>query len=110
MQIRDLVFEKYPKAIEEWNFPGKNYGCSFLIKDKRRAIIYLLPCDGFFKAASVFGNKACEQIYNSDVAEVIKTELAAARQYAEGRGIGIDVRCASDLKDIMLLVEIKLAN
>lgn len=48
MNIRDFVFEKYLKAIEEWNFPGQKYGWSFRIKDKRRAIIYLLPRDGFF--------------------------------------------------------------
>ena len=36
-KIRELVIEKYPEAKEEWNFPGKKYGWSFRIKDKKRA-------------------------------------------------------------------------
>ena len=55
--LRDFVFFKYPNAIEECNFPGKNYGWSFRIKDKKRAIIYLLPRDGFFKVAFVLAKK-----------------------------------------------------
>lgn len=26
IQIKDFVFEKYPKAIAEWNYSGKNTG------------------------------------------------------------------------------------
>ena len=42
-KINDFVYEIYPKAKSEWNFPGKKYGWSFRIKDNRRAIIYFLP-------------------------------------------------------------------
>lgn len=66
-QIRDFVVEKYPKVTEEWNFPGKNYGWSFRIKDKKRAIIYLLPRNNCFKAAFVFGQKASMQIMESNI-------------------------------------------
>jgi len=37
-QLRDFVFEKYPKAFEEWNFLGKKYGWSFRIKDKKEQL------------------------------------------------------------------------
>ncbi|MDF1540681.1 MAG: DUF3788 family protein [Candidatus Thorarchaeota archaeon] len=47
--IRSFVVERYPDAKEEWNYPGKKYGWSFRIKDKKRAIIYLLPREGYFK-------------------------------------------------------------
>ena len=67
MEIRDRVYEKYPKGIEEWNFPGKKYGWSFRIKDKKRAIVYLLPGDHAFMAAFVFGGRALEAILKSEV-------------------------------------------
>jgi hypothetical protein len=38
-EIRDRVIQKYPDGIEEWNFPGKKYGWSFRIKDKKRLIL-----------------------------------------------------------------------
>jgi len=53
--IYDFVFRQYPKGVAEWNYPGKKYGWSFRIKDKKRAIVYLLPREGYFKVAFVFG-------------------------------------------------------
>ena len=108
--IRNFVFENYPAAIEEWNFLGQKYGWSFRIKDKKWAVIYLLPRDGYFKAVFVFGGKACEQVYANNVNEAIKSELAAARQYAEGKGIQIDVNDIFCVEDIKRLILIKLAN
>jgi cytoplasmic iron level regulating protein YaaA (DUF328/UPF0246 family) len=108
--IHSYVLEKYPAALDEWNCPGKKYGWSYQVKDKKRTIVYLLPRDGFFKVAFVFGNKATGQILASDISNEIKTELANARVYAEGRGIRIDVKDASRLGDIEKLIEIKLSN
>jgi hypothetical protein len=108
--LKNFVLEKYPAAIEEWNHPGKKYGWSFRIKDKKRAIIYLLPRQQFFKVAFVFGGKATELILQSEISSTIKVELKNARVYAEGRGIRIDVRNDANLADIKKLVEIKLAS
>jgi hypothetical protein len=110
IEIRDFVFEKYPKATEEWNYPGKNYGWSFRIKDKKRAIIYLLPRENYFKAAFVFGQIAFEQVIQSNVSIDIINDLEKARIYAEGRGIRIDVKDESILTDIKNLIEIKINN
>ena len=110
MEIRERVIHLYPEGKEEWNFPGKNYGWSFRIKDKKRAIIYLLPRDGAFMAAFVFGGRAMEAILDSEVSEQIKSDLKAAKVYAEGRGIRIPVPDRAALEDIYRLIIIKLAN
>lgn len=110
MDIRDAVYQKYPGGTEEWNFPGKKYGWSFRIKDKKRAIIYFLPRQEMFLVAFVFGNKAYEAILKSEVSEEIKKELTDARVYAEGRGIRIPVPDSSALEDIYNLVDFKLAH
>ena len=104
------MLEKYPAALQEWHFPGQKLGWSFRIKDKKRAIIYFLPRDGFFKVALVFGAKAVAQVLAAEISPVIKSELEQAKAYAEGRGIRIDVRDGAGLADINKLVEIKLAN
>ena len=108
--LRDYILEQYPGAVEEWNYAGKNYGWSFRIKDKRRAIAYFLPREGYFKVAFVFGGKATEQIMNSNVTDTIKDDLDRAKVYAEGRGISIPVKDESPVADIKKLVVIKLAN
>lgn len=109
MEIREKVFYKYPEGHEEWNYPGKKYGWSFRIKDKKRAIIYLLPRDQTFLAAFVFGGRAFDAILQSEVSEQIKSDLKNAKVYAEGRGIRIPVPDRSSLQDIFRLIDIKLA-
>ncbi len=107
-QIVEYTRNAYPAVIEEWNYPGAKYGWSFRMKDKKRAILYLLPRDGFFKVAFVFGAKAFGVIMAGGLPDSIKNELAAARVYAEGRGIRIDVHDNSILPDIFQLIGVKL--
>jgi hypothetical protein len=108
--IQDFVLKKYPGGFAEWNYPGKKYGWSYRIKDKKRAIIYFLPRDSYFKVAFVFGQKATDEILASGISSEIKNELEQAKKYAEGRGIGIEIKDDSKIPDIKKLVEIKLAN
>jgi hypothetical protein len=108
-EIRDRVIQLVPDGVEEWNFPGKKYGWSFRIKDKRRAIVYLLPREEEFMVAFVFGQKAYDAIMQSDIAEQIKSDLTSARVYVEGRGIRISVADRSKLGDIFKLIDHKLA-
>ena len=110
VNLRDFVFKKYPDAFEEWHCAGAKYGWSFRIKDKKRAIIYLLPRDKYFKVAFVFGEKATQQILSCKISDEIKSELKNAKVYAEGRGIRLDIKDRSNLSDIKELIEIKLAN
>lgn len=108
--LENYVFEKYPKGLAEWNYPGKKYGWSYRIKDKKRAIIYFLPREGYFKVAFVFGQKAYDTIMRSNISEEIKVELQIAKKYAEGRGVRIDIHNKARLNDIFQLIDIKMAH
>ncbi len=108
MEIRDYVLEVYPAAIEEWSFPGPKYGWSFRIKDKKRAIVYLLPRDGFFLTAFVFGEKATAEARKSEISQDIMQIIEMAKVYAEGRGFRIEVRNGNSANDIKKLIDIKL--
>ena len=107
--IINLVYLKYPNAVSDWNFPGQKYGWNLKIKDKKRAIIYLLPRDKRFMVAFNFGQKAFEKIMDSNISKEIKHSLESAKVYAEGRGIRIEVKNQKLLKDISQLIDIKLA-
>ncbi len=109
-EISDFVFLKYPAAIEEWHIAVKKYGWGFRIKDKKRAIIYLSPREGFFLVSMVFGQKATDQIINSNISAEIKEELKNSKVYMEGRVIRLEVYDNSILHDIKKLIEIKIAN
>ena len=108
--IAEHVVEKYPKAIEEWKYPGVKYGWSFRLKDTKRNIIYMMPCDGHIMVAFVFGDKGVDAVQASSLPQSIKDELRNARKYVEGRGIRLQVRNKTDVANIKILVDIKLAN
>ena len=99
----------YPEATEAWSFAGEKFGWSFRIKDQKRILIYLLPRDKFFKVAFVFGQKATDAVIESNITDAIKNELQAAKVYAEGRGIRIDIKDSKTTEDILKLIAIKIA-
>ncbi|MBI2416374.1 MAG: DUF3788 domain-containing protein [Ignavibacteriales bacterium] len=107
--IQTLVNTMKPKLIEEWNYSGVKYGWNFRLKDKKRSIIYMLPRESYFKVAFIFGEKATAAVLASSVPMFIKSELSAARVYAEGRGIRIDVKDANILPAIQELLHIKFS-
>lgn len=107
--LAGYVRSRYPMAAGQWSY-SKNGGWNFVLKDKKRAIIYLLPRDKYFKAAFVFGQKATDEVQESQVADAIKSELESAKVYAEGRGIRIEVKDEKIVGDIETLINIKLAN
>jgi len=110
-RIVDHCHKSYSDIAEEWAFSGKKYGWSCRIVSKKRRLLYLIPCDGFFKVGIVFGEKATEnalssKTLSSDVIEIINS----ARVYAEGRGFRIDVYDETILEDIFELLAIKVKN
>ncbi len=106
-KISQYVHLKYPGAEDEWLYSGDKYGWGMRIKVRKRAILYLLPRDRFFKVAFVFGQKATELIMKSRVSDLIKSELDSARVYAEGRGTRIEITNDSQVPDICMLVDYK---
>ena len=108
--LEEFTLKAEPSAKGDWHFSGPKYGWSYRINDKKRVIIYLLPRDGFFKTAFVFGGKAYKEVIASDVSDEIKNELKAAKPYAEGRGIRLEVKSKNILSDIKELVKIKVQN
>lgn len=109
-ELADFAKKSYPAAKGEWHFSGDKYGWSFRISDKKRVIVYLLPREGFFKTALVFGQKATDVVLESKVDHSIKKMLSEAKVYAEGRGIRLEVKDKSLLADIKNLITIKLAH
>ncbi|RPI16387.1 MAG: DUF3788 family protein [Ignavibacteriae bacterium] len=109
-EIRDYIYKKYPTAFEEWAYPGKSFGWNFRVKDKKRVLVYFMPCDKCFKVSFVIGSKATEEAMISGISKEIKDIISAAKVYAEGRGFRIDVNNKKIIKDIKKLVDIKLAN
>jgi len=107
--LADFTNKSYPGAKEAWNFYNDKVGWSFRISDKRRVLIYLMPHDKFFQASMVFGQKATNEIFKSDIAESIQTEIKNAKVYPEGRVIRLEIMDKTLLNDIKKLIKIKIS-
>lgn len=108
--IKEYTLKKAPAATQQWKHSGTKFGWGFRISDKKRVLVYLLPREGFFRVAMIFGQKAVDALIAADIADNIKTELLAARPFAEGRGIRLEVKGLCVLEDIRQLIDIKISN
>jgi hypothetical protein len=107
-RILQYTLDLHGNTHSEWKYSGRKFGWSFRISDKKRVLVYLLPRAGFFRVAMVFGNKAFEHIQQSNVSESIKLELTQTTNYAEGRGIRLEIRDENKWTDIQSLIQIKI--
>jgi hypothetical protein len=107
-EIKAFILKHYPAAKEEWNYSGKNYGWGFRLRDTKRVIVYMTPCDGYFLLSMVFGEKATKEALDSKLSNEIVSIINNAKVYAEGRGIRMEVKDETLLEDIKKLIVIKL--
>lgn len=97
----------YPPVTEAWGFYK---AWSLRLKRKDRTIVYLLPGEGGFRCAFVFGGKATEAARQAKLPKAVLKVIDEAPVYAEGRGFRLDVRSERDLSVMNRLAAIKMAN
>jgi hypothetical protein len=102
--------EEYPGVQNEWGFPGAKYGWSLRPKHKKRTILYLTPGKGCFLVSFALGERAVAAAEESTLPESVLDAIRSARQYAEGRGVRIEVKCRTDVETVKKLVEIKMTH
>jgi len=100
----------YEPLTEQWNFSGKNYGWGLQLKQKKRTVLYMTPCQGYFLASFALGEKAVQAAHQNDLPDSVLSVIDNARKYAEGRGVRLEVRSQGDLENIQKLAAIKMAN
>jgi len=101
------INEEYAPVTGDWTF---SRSWSLRLKQKRRTIVYLLPREGHFLCAFVFGGKATEAARRAKLPRAALAEIEAAPVYAEGRGFRLEVRTAGDVETMKTLAAIKMAN
>jgi Protein of unknown function (DUF3788) len=109
-EIKNTLEARYGKLTEEWKYYGANSGWSLKLLLKKRNLFFFAPYDGYFRIAFIFGDKAVAAVEKSDVPKKIIRELKEAKRYAEGRGVRIEVKKQSAIKNIVTLTAIKVNN
>jgi hypothetical protein len=102
--------EQYPGVQNEWGFAGAKHGWSLRLKHKKRTILYLTPQRESFLVSFALGERAVVAAEQSTLPAHVLDAIRSARQYAEGRGVRIDVRQRGDVDAIKKLIEIKMTH
>ncbi len=101
------IAEEHGPVTEAWGF-YKSW--SLRLKQKKRTIVYLLPRDGYFLCAFVYGEKATAEARRARLPKDVLKTIDEAPVYAEGRGFRLEVRKKQDLETMKKLAAIKMAN
>ncbi len=109
-KIEKHLEDNYGKADTEWKFYSAKSGWIMKTILKKRNLFFLTPYQNYFRVAFVFGDKVISKIAKSSLPANIIEELLAAKKYAEGRGISIEVKSQADVKNVIQLLEIKIGN
>lgn len=109
-KITEFIESEYGDFKPEWKFYNKKSGWLLKMFTKKRNVLFVVPCDKYFRVVFTFGDKASDLIIKSDLPDSIKKELNEAKKYTEGRSIQIKVKSEHDLDNILKMIRIKLLN
>ncbi len=107
--IQDLSMNYAPLTVE-WGFSSPKTGWGLRLKQEKRAIIYMVPCSGFFLASFALGEKAVKTAHEANLPTSVLQVIDDAPRYAEGRGVRIKVSSTQEVATIERLAEIKMAT
>lgn len=109
-KIAEFIESEYGDFRPEWKFYNQKSGWILKMFSKKRNVMFIVPCDKYFRVAFTFGGKASDLIFNSKLPDSLKKDLFEAKKYAEGRTIQIEVKTKNDLDNILEMIKIKLMN
>lgn len=104
--VQNYISEQCPEVGVEWHFSKAGWNCR--IKDKKRVIVYLMPCADFFNASFVLGKNAVAKALAGNIAETFKQTIKEAKTYTEGTGFRLAVKTNKSLADLQTLIDLKL--
>jgi uncharacterized protein DUF3788 len=107
--ISTVRISRGPLVADEWSF-SKTFGWTLRLKQPRRALVHLTPCESGFLASFALGEKACLAARDAEIPAAMLAIIDAAPRYSEGRGVRIPVRTVRDLEGVLRLAEIKAST
>jgi hypothetical protein len=110
VSLKERIASQHPPMSEEWVFGGKAAGWSLRLKRKSRAIVYLTPCRGYFRASFALGEKAVLAAHSIGLPDAILAVIDDAPRYVEGRAVRLEIRRAADVQIVAKIAAVKMAT
>jgi hypothetical protein len=104
------ISEEYPPLEETWLYAGAQWGWSLRLKQKKRAILYMTPCKGYFYVGFALGEKAVKAAHDARLPASLVAAIDGAQKFAEGRAVRLEIRNKKELENARKLAAIKMAH
>jgi len=101
------LLDSVPVLRPEWKYYGQKYGWGLKLFAGKRNLCFLAAREHELGVAFIFGERDVPRVLAAAIPQELKDQLAAARQYAEGKGLRIQVHAVADLAPVHELLEIK---
>lgn len=104
------ISAEFPPLEKTWGFGGAKWGWSLRLKQKKRTVLYMTPCKGYFLVGFALGEKAVKAAHASRLSATVLAAIDGAPKYAEGRGVRLEVRNKTAREQVKRVAAIKMAN
>ena len=106
-KLMRLMHEKYPDAIEQWNYYNDGKSWLFRIIRKKKTMFWIGVLKDTFRITFYFGDKAELLIEKSNLPESMKKEFINSKRYGKIRGLSILVTGMEDIDHAIILADIR---
>jgi len=108
-KLMRLMHEKYPDAVEQWNYYNDGKSWLFRILRKKKTMFWIGVLKDTFRITFYFGDKAELPIEKSVLPASMKHDFFTSKRYGKFRGLSILVAGEADIDHAITLAEIKNA-
>jgi Protein of unknown function (DUF3788) len=108
--LRAALAGAFDPVDEDWTFSGKRYGWSLRLRRRDRPIAYLTPLAGRFRASLALPERTVDAALAADLPPAVRSTVASARTYPEGRAVRLVVTSGEDVASILALARIRMAS
>ena len=110
IDIEQHILDQFGSLSHEWKFYSKKAGWTLALVHNGRRLFHLIPQTGRFIAVFTLGDRAVSIVKESSLPIAVKSDIASARKYVEGRSLRCEVNTSADAGIVKQLVVIKLSS
>ena len=110
VELRADLSSEFAPLNGKWSFSGKSHGWLLQLRHKRRTVLYMVPCPGYFVASFALAERVCQAAQRSGLPARLLEIIQHAPSYPEGRGVRLEVRNKKDLANVEALASIKMSD
>ncbi len=100
-----LVIDRAAKGfLKEWKDYGRNYGWTYKVWDKRKALLWITPRPGSFIVGMTLREEERDALLGKRISPCMMEQIRGAREYSEGYAIRVEIRTKTDCEHLLPVI------